>query len=103
MWRYSSAYVLSEGILYGIGEICLSHHYVWLLGEVDTRQYIAPGDNIIPSVHDRILGRMVCYICSTSYIIGCDHSADSQLSIVQDISSAMADGRIEAASFPVSC
>ena len=100
-----SAYVLAAGIMYGIGELCLSHHFMsgWL-GEVDTLPYIAPGDNVIPSVHVRDLGRMVSYIYkhspSTSYIVGCDHSSDSQLSIVQAISSAMADGRIEAVSFP---
>ena len=90
--------------MYGLGEISLSYHFMsgWL-GEVDSLPYISPGDNIIPTVHITDLARMVKYIYTYSpsqfYLIGCDHSADSQLSIVQAISGAMSDGKVSAISY----
>ena len=94
-----NAYVLCAGVLYGLGEIALSYHFMsgWL-GEVDALPFIAPGNNIIPTVHISDLTTMVLHIIrftpSQRYLIGCDSSSDSQLSIIQSISSAMSDGKL---------
>lgn len=97
-------YVLCAGIMYGLGEIILSQHFMsaWL-GEIEALPFIAPGDNVIPTVHITDLARMVAYILAyppnQRYIVGCDHSADTQLMIIQAISSAMSDGKVKAVDF----
>jgi adenylate kinase len=102
--EYLTGYVLCAGIMYGLGEISLAHHFMmgWL-GEVDSLPYISPGDNIIPTVHIKDLGHMVYYIFSNrpvqNYLIGCDLSSDHQLSIVQAISGAMSDGKINGVAY----
>lgn len=99
-------FVLCSGVMYGLGEITLGQHFMtgWL-GEIDALPYIAPGDNIIPTVHITDLAKMVAHIMENKGIyedgkdpqylfIGIDHSSDSQLSIVQAIASAMGGGQV---------
>lgn len=97
-------YVLCAGVMYGLGEITLGQHFMsgWL-GEIEALPYIAPGDNVIPTVHFADLGKMVKQVLQVrpeqSLFVATDHSSDSQLSIVQAISAAMSDGQVTAVAY----
>jgi adenylate kinase len=92
-------FVLCAGVMYGLGENTLGQHFMsgWL-GEIEALPFIAPGDNIIPTVHFTDLARMVAKVFNErpnqSLFVATDQSSDSQLSIVQAISGAMSDGQV---------
>jgi adenylate kinase len=99
-----TVYVVCAGILYGNGEHIFEHHFkaAWLESPSQL-PYLAPGDNLVPTIHVRDLAKITKFIIDTKpepkYILAVDNTKDRrQLTLIQSISSGIGTGEVKGSS-----
>ena len=96
-----SVYVLCAGLMYGLGENLLSHHFrcAWLESPTAI-PYIGSGLNQVPTIHLIDLCKAAKYVATAKpdvhYLFAIDNTEDrKQLSIIKSISEGMGTGEVQ--------
>lgn len=101
-------YVISAGVLYGMGESILNSHFEKAWKQEPARiPVVGSGHNLVPTIHVTDLARMVGKIFETKperkYIFGIDNTPKpTQKRLVKAISDGVGTGLIESIDIPVS-
>ena len=100
-------YVISAGVLYGLGEAIFNHHFerAWKQDPVKL-PVIGEGKNYVPTIHVKDLARMVKKIFEAppeqKYIFGIDNTQKpTQRKLIQAISDGIGTGLIESCDIPL--
>ena len=93
-------YVISAGVLYGLGESIFNHHFerAWKQ-DPEKLPIIGEGKNFVPTIHVRDLARMIKKISETppeqQYIFGIDNTKKpTQKKLIQAISDGIGTGLV---------
>ena len=100
-------YVISAGVLYGLGEAIFNHHFerAWKQNP-EKLPIIGEGKNFVPTIHVKDLARMVKKIFEAppeqQYIFGIDNTKKpSQKKLIQAISDGIGTGLVESVDIPL--
>ena len=100
-------YVISAGVLYGLGEAIFNHHFerAWKQ-DPQKLPIIGEGKNFVPTIHVKDLARMVKKIFEAppekKYIFGIDNTKKpTQKKLIQAISDGIGTGLVECTDIPV--
>ena len=100
-------YVISAGVLYGLGEAIFNHHFerAWKQ-DPQKLPIIGEGKNFVPTIHVKDLARMVKKISEAppeqQYIFGIDNTKKpTQKGLVQAISDGIGTGLVESVDIPL--
>jgi len=100
-------YVISAGVLYGLGEAIFNHHFerAWKQ-DPEKLPIIGEGKNYVPTIHVKDLARMVKKIFEAppeqQYIFGIDNTKKpTQKKLIQAISDGIGTGLVESVDIPL--
>ena len=100
-------YVISAGVLYGLGESIFNHHFerAWKQ-DPEKLPIIGEGKNFVPTIHVRDLARMIKKISEAppeqQYIFGIDNTKKpTQKKLIQAISDGIGTGLVESVDIPL--
>jgi adenylate kinase len=100
-------YVISAGVLYGLGEAIFNHHFerAWKQNP-EKLPIIGEGKNYVPTIHVKDLARMVKKISEAPpeqhYIFGIDNTKKpTQKKLIQAISDGIGTGLVESVDIPL--
>ena len=100
-------YVISAGVLYGLGEAIFNHHFerAWKQDPVKL-PVVGEGKNFVPTIHVKDLARMVKKIFEAppeqQYIFGIDNTKrPTQRKLIQAISDGIGTGLVESCDIPL--
>ena len=100
-------YVISAGVLYGLGESIFNHHFerAWKQ-DPQKLPIVGEGKNFVPTIHVKDLARMVKKIFEAppeqSYIFGIDNTKrPTQKKLIQAISDGIGTGLVESVDIPI--
>lgn len=100
-------YVISAGVLYGLGEAIFNHHFerAWKQ-DPQKLPIVGEGKNFVPTIHVKDLARMVKKIFEappeTKYIFGIDNTKrPTQKKLIQAISDGIGTGLVESIDIPM--
>ena len=100
-------YVISAGVLYGLGEAIFNHHFerAWKQ-DPQKLPIIGEGKNFVPTIHVKDLARMVKKIFESppeqQYIFGIDNTKrPTQKKLIQAISDGIGTGLAESVDIPL--
>jgi len=100
-------YVISAGVLYGLGESIFNHHFerAWKQ-DPEKLPVVGEGKNFVPTIHVKDLARMIKKISETPpeqhYIFGIDNTRKpTQKKLIQAISDGIGTGLVESIDIPL--
>ena len=100
-------YVISAGVLYGLGESIFNHHFerAWKQ-DPEKLPIIGEGKNFVPTIHVRDLARMIKKISEAPpeqrYIFGIDNTKKpTQKKLIQAIADGIGTGLVESVDIPL--
>ena len=100
-------YVISAGVLYGLGESIFNHHFerAWKQ-DPEKLPVVGEGKNYVPTIHVKDLARMVKKIFEAppeqQYIFGIDNTKKpTQKKLIQAISDGIGTGLVESIDIPL--
>ena len=100
-------YVISAGVLYGLGEAIFNHHFerAWKQ-DPEKLPVVGEGKNLVPTIHVKDLARMIKKISEAppeqQYIFGIDNTKKpTQKKLIQAISDGIGTGLVESVDIPL--
>ena len=100
-------YVISAGVLYGLGESIFNHHFerAWKQ-DPEKLPVVGEGKNFVPTIHVKDLARMIKKISEAppeqQYIFGIDNTKKpTQRKLIQAISDGIGTGLVESIDIPL--